>query len=144
MTPRPFYRSRLFWLGLPGLVSLSWMSLGDPGRLSMVEVRLGDHTLRFTDRLRVAQIRTEIPKNVPLGNLGIRYISPRNAKTSESPGLFPRAMQYSGWYSGRRQSSGDASIAYWFLTALYLSSWLAILAIWQRRKSRLMKLQTAP
>ncbi len=24
MNPRPFYRSRLFWLGLPGLVFLLW------------------------------------------------------------------------------------------------------------------------
>src|SRR5690242_17683201 len=31
--PKPFYRSRLFWLGVPGLLFLLWVELGFRGRV---------------------------------------------------------------------------------------------------------------
>ena len=37
MTPRPFHRSRLFWLGLPGLIFLTWVWLGTRHHLAWVQ-----------------------------------------------------------------------------------------------------------
>ena len=94
--------------------------------------------MAFTDRLLMLQIRVAIPKAGGLEPFDVRMIKPTISKPlGEPPGRLPQAMQSLGWYSGSRSSSGDASIAYWFLTVIYLVVWGASVAFWQRRKARL-------
>jgi hypothetical protein len=135
---RRWYRSWLFLLGIPGFLFLLWVSLGNPNRISKLEVRLGEHSLAFTDRLLMLQVRVAIPETGRFEPLDIGVIKPTVSKSlGEPPGRLPPAVQSMGWHSGRRSSSGAASIAYWFLAVIYLVVWGVSVALWQRRKARL-------
>lgn len=137
---RPWYRSRLIWLGIPGLLFLIWASLGNPNRFGMLELQWGEHSVAFMDRHLMLQIQVRIPKAGPLGPFVYGYVKPTISRPlGEPPGRFPPAMKSMGWYSGRRGSSGDVSIAYWFLTVVYLAMGSGALALWQWRKVRLAK-----
>lgn len=132
---RPWYLSRLFWLGIPGLLFLVWASLGNPNRICMLDVRLGEHSVSLMDRQLMLQVRVEIPKTGSLEPFEFGYVKPTISRPlGEPPSRFPAAMKSMGWFSGRRSRSGDVSIAYWLLAAGYLGAWSGALAVWQRRK----------
>ena len=137
---RPWYRSRLCWLGIPGLLFLLWISLGDPYRYCHFRVRLGEYDVGFTDRLRHAHLRLNIPKDGTLEPLAIEFTKPRIFRSGDDPGLFPRAISRStGWNSRPSRSEVELAIAYWFLTLAYLAVWSVLLMGWQRRKARLQR-----
>ncbi len=159
MHPRPFCRSLLFWLGLPGLVFLLWV-WWDSGRWftqvywSGKSSYLGEIS---TGRLSMTA-HTEIGAPQP----HIDGFSWKRSPEVPNPGSgSKRAPQWDipgGLeYSKRDLKYGPAEtptyrvttvrIAWWLLTLGYLIGWLAALvalAGWQRHKSRLLKLHTAP
>lgn len=144
MNPRPFYRSRLFWLGLPGLVFLLWVLV--PGRASEVTwVRASDS---FSISREDGSIRGTYQRfMIRRGHPTLDFLLPPTGFSSRSHAdsvgtIFAPAFEMVG---GRGATHFDSvSMGCWFMLILYLAAWLGFLLWWQRRKSRLMKLQTPP
>jgi hypothetical protein len=153
---RPWYRSRLFWLGLPGLLFLLWGWLADPLAVSGVTVTLGDYRLTVGDWSRVGRISWEVyGSGGRLSAQGIRTFSgrlggsvPVDEGEVRDRQAFPPAFRYEVQEDhstpvGLRRIP-QVRVAYWLLLLLYLPAWGALLAGWQRRKSRLLNLHAAP
>lgn len=157
MTLRPFYRSRLFWLGLPGFVFLLWAWL-DSG-WNTTDLAYCDNTrqrgvAQFQGELIFYRSETPLNRSWP----GSYFIHSRT----------PAAPAGNAWRIGRvsfpklashlaeermlnpqkpslgnmRQSS--VGVALWFVAASYAAAWILTLTWWQRRKSRLLKIHSAP
>ena len=135
---RPFYRSRLFWLGGPGMIFLLWVWF----------VAQKEWTLVWTDRLSstslvyepgvVGIIRTTMSPDydVIYSDLGFQQLSNTVA---------PKDLEYFGWslswsteapFDPRIRTS-RLSVPLWLLTPLYTACWLGSVLWWQRRKARL-------
>lgn len=149
---RPWYRSVLCGLGIPGLLFLLWGWLADPMAGSGVTVTLGDFRLTAGDWSRVGRLSWEVyGSGGRLSAQGIRTSSHRLQSVQVEPRdlqVFAPAFRYEvreddSTPVGLRRIP-QVRVAYWFLLVLYLSAWIALLAGWQRRKSRLLKLHTAP
>ena len=119
MTPRPFYRSRLFWLGLPGLVFLLWFGhgsgVGFGGTRPWAIVQTAGDLLVVWDS-------EEWPDWQSLGN----------------------STEVALYSQGEHPTYRYVFIPYYAVALAYITAWLLTLAWWHRRKSRLMKLHTAP
>ena len=160
---RPWYRSRLFWLGVPGLLFLLW-AWGDSNRLGRrVFLQPGwvysthgkllwycvqsDGSLRVAISLRDA---TATPVSAPAILPKVRHSAPlRRFFTSTVPVRVSerRWLPPVRWTAERfnpRSSYYLLSVPYWLLTAGYASLWLAVLAGWQRRKARLLNRAVPP
>ncbi len=131
-----FYRSRLFWLGLPGLVFLLWAWWVSMGHIS--QARFG---------------------YVPVWVIG---------QSAGEVFVFWNASGFPDWRDfhalHEKMSMEDASewrrslevlesrvvgfryvlFPHYAVVLAYAPAWLLTLAWWQRRKSRLLKLHTAP
>ncbi len=156
MSPRPFYRSILFWLGIPGLIFLIWFWF--PGTGFTVT------WVRAKDRIVIASgggtIGAAYQKFTVSRSTGLSFLLPPTGFTLEprvnqldphegivgAPRLtmrklFPPAIQESHIRGGTWAS--NVTFAVWLLGLLYLPVWLGTFAWWQRRKSHLLKLHTA-
>jgi len=147
---RPWYRSLVFWLGLPGLMFLLWGWLENPRLYGSARFTLGEYCLTLADEGRLARIEWEIYGSGRLMAPGVnlhRYLV-GGAWTLAQPGqkLFPPALRYEvheyDYHLGRRRIP-QLSLAYWFLLSLYLPAWAMLLVLWQRRKARLLKTSVA-
>lgn len=148
----PWYRSVLCWLGIPGLLFLLWGWLADPMTGSGVTVTLGNFRLTVGDWSRVGRLSWEVyGSGGRLSAQGIRTSSSRLGSAQvelRDRQVFAPAIQYEvreddSTPVGLRRIP-QVRVAYWLLLLLYLSAWGALLAAWQRRKARLLKLQAAP
>ncbi len=135
MTPRPFYRSRLFWLGLPGLVFLLWAWWFSMGYFSHVD---------FSGKYEWG-ISQSAGNVVAIWNSG---------GMPNWDGVFFDHGQWSvesarAWQMTLNESREThpafryVIVPYYAVVLAYVAVWLLTLAWWQRRKSRLMKLHTA-
>lgn len=149
MTPHPFYRSRLFWLGLPGLVFFLWLCLGNPQNRK-VKLAHGDYFATVGGHYRAMRIEWESREWIMQRTPGLQIF-----RAGQSPGdvdkeekrFFPRAIRHDvREYEYYLQSRliPQVSLAYWFLLLIYLALWLPFLAYWQHRKARLLKLHASP
>jgi hypothetical protein len=135
MTPRPFYRSTLFWLGLPGLLFLLWawwVSYGHTSWAGFMGPRpwwIG----QAAGEVVAAWNRRGSPE---LWNFAADYLE---IPVSNPPGWhrWPREPIF-------RPGFRCVVIPYYAVILAYVTTWLLTLAWWQRRKSRLMKLHPAP
>lgn len=145
----PFHRSRLFWLGLPGLVFLLWAWLGSPLNLQ-VRISIGDYILRVGGEDRALKVDCEVYGSGHLAAPGLRFYKGgmyAGDIDTEGQRFFPKALRYDvrkyHYHLGVR-SIPEVKLAYWFLLLFYMTIWLLVLTVWQRRKSRLLRLHTAP
>jgi hypothetical protein len=132
MTPRPIHRSRLFWLGLPALIFLTWVWLGTRPHLAWAQkgtpaalVLLGTDSGTY----RIAWTRRLSPT--------IRFTSTGFKKliaTQEPAPLFPTAFSHLTDESPRTRRTSEIRIAHWLAVAIYLVLWLTACALWQHRK----------
>jgi hypothetical protein len=136
---RPFYRSRLFLLGLPGLAFLLWAWLADP--FSSVSLDRG------TSRVTVSSGRRQV-RIVTYTSAGPITVAGHTGTASHRPSpapLFPPAVKRTVLVdSVSDMRITYLSIASWLLLLVYLGAWAALLTGWQRRKARLMKASSAP
>ena len=136
MTPRPFYRSRLFWLGLPGLVFLLWgwwLSMGNWSAASS----------RGSLGWGIAQSKGEVIVWWRSGE-GPNW-KDFDAEHSEIPEK--DASEIRNYIIFVRETEPGFRLVffpYYWLVLAYTATWLLTLALWQRRKSRLLKLHAAP
>jgi hypothetical protein len=140
---RPWYRSRLIWLGMPGLLFLLWGWV-DRSPSSLLTAK--GSKLRLTTGNRTGTLT--VAWETRPGGSGDFAISGRTGTgTPGSIPLFPPAIQHwkvdlSGFPGGG--SATTVKVAYWFLIIVYLPLWLGVLAGWQRRKGRLLKSPATP
>jgi hypothetical protein len=152
---RPWYRSRLFWLGIPGLMFLLWAwakshgtemltCLGASGgwggsgygKLMWFRVETKGDALVGLD-LRNGQV---CPQADTFFTSAPALAAPRFNTSFTSP-LLPEPQWFPapGW----RSETVDAgsylflSLPYWLVTGLYGCAWVAGLVGWQWRKHRL-------
>ena len=135
MTPRPFYRSRLFWSGLPVLIFFTWMWLGtrtyfgwaqqgNPALIVLAGTDSGNYRLAWTRRL-APQVRFTAT--------GFKKVT----STQEPAPLFPAAVGYQSDETPGIRRSTEIRIAHWFAVVSYLILWLTACGLWQQRKRRL-------
>ena len=142
MNPRPFYRSRLFWLGLPGLVFLLWGWLNEPSRWSEIRPTLGDYRLRIADQGRRVHLVAEVFKRRRLTAPGVSFHT-GSGLAPNFQSLFPGLIRCS--VEGNPAFFGvSVGVAYWFLILLYLGAFGSAYFWWQRCKARLIKLHSLP
>lgn len=147
---RPFYRSRLFWLGLPGLVFLWWAWWDSGGHFTFFRWDRGaqsEHVgivagnvswSRFTERhprKPIMAVLYDVERDVMHEQLPSGAIIPR--------GRFPPALRVER-VALQTHDVLEVRVALWVVVTVYLVVWLGTVAIWQRRKSRLLKLPAAP
>jgi hypothetical protein len=137
---RPWYRSRLFWLGFPGLLFLLWAAgLAKSSWPSYSYVSATQQVIAGWNH-RKGMIVCVRPISVPRVQQGFR--------------TFPYLMEYPwitnvpGWpppfASRRTEDSWNGFVAAWSLLPCYLGVWLTMTMWWQRRKARLVKASAAP
>jgi hypothetical protein len=138
---RPWYRSRLFWLGLPGLVFMLWLWLGDQS------FDFGHTSITG-------------PNETTTRSIGASYGSIFQATTIDSYGVIPRTIGFHGSGLVREQPVNHVPLprfgiiregfyggveyweiwlAWWVVISTYMAVWLGALAGWQRRKARLSR-----
>lgn len=136
---RPFYRSRLFWLGLPGMVFLLWgwiaginASLEYFQPATRYGVQAGHSKLSFYSSNHPAEFF-----HYPAGTWDFRVHSEARGSLL-APGIV--------WVDERVLGYGarGIEIAAWTIFLTYIVIWMSSLAGWQRRKSRLLKLHASP
>ena len=127
----PWYRSRLFWFGLPGVVFLLWVGLqnerlhiGCAFKTSVIEVEIAPEGTRLS-----------AISDVPHGKLTPGCYSSR-AKAKPSFRLTPVVDNrefplYPGWYQ-------EIKMNHWFISLSCSSLWVLLLIHHQRRKARLL------
>ena len=163
MTMRPFYRSRLFWLGVPGLVFLLWVWWDSGKYESMarwIRGEVGD-TVRVTGGLVEWQRETNTEPAVPMGAKtslfdcyrSVRAIEPwfdLLAEEPEAPAERRRQFDFReavtlgkidivcGSVPGALEVV-TRRVALWVVVAGYGVMWLGAVCWWQRRKTRVMR-----
>ena len=136
---RPWYRSRLFWLGLPGLVFLLWGWADSTRFLSIVKWQSKGVVLGFQscgNSLRIDSFHCLDPgrpsdltcDRVPISRLPLAV----------EHRLFPTAVRFGSIHDASNASTTRMLvIAYWVKISAYTAVWIACLAYWQRHKARL-------
>lgn len=138
----PFYHSRLFWLGLPGLLFLLW-SWEDSGKAIRTISWNGKGMARQVDLwngvVRVVQVVDPKLYAGPMQKLGIhRAEIPLADRGKASPGGFV----FAPLISAEEDEHALVRIPFWFAICLYLPAWWTTLIWWQRRKVRLLILHS--
>jgi hypothetical protein len=139
--PRSIFRSRLFWLALPGLIFLLWGWFNDPEYYNGTYLCAGDHSLVIADNGRQVYLDARTassPGRVIAPYCG--YFRERRANVDvprDPQTLFSDAI-VCGIEREPEVSKAWANLAYWLLILLYLAALFAIRLWWQRRKSRLI------
>lgn len=137
MKPRPFYRSRLFWLGLPGLVFLLWAWWVSMGSYLYAGFE-GIHGLA------VRQMGGELCLTWDSdGWPDWRHFTTSHGRWSGGAGEVAAAKLMFTMMRENDPTSRFVFIPYYWLVFAYIAGWLLTLALWQRRKSRILKLHTA-
>ncbi len=137
MSPRPFYRSRLFWLGLPGLVFLLWgwwLSMGYWSSVGFAGSR---------NSWGMGQVWGEVyaiwdwdgPPD--WGNFGAGNWEVTREAVHEVKDSWAAEMEWN-------PSLRVVFIPCYWPALAYVATWLLTLAWWQRRKARILKLHAAP
>lgn len=167
MVPRPFYRSRLFWLGLPGLAFLFWIWWDSGGHSSQcyvtggrsgsslvaaatVEggcVRLMAQVDEFTasptglhfyfDRIQVRDRQFD-------GPLYFEWRIDEDEALGEDPAAAGWVPSPGATFPKPEVKSVEVAVALWLMILVYLCGLSLMMLWWQRRKTRLMKLHAAP
>jgi hypothetical protein len=161
---RPWHRSRLFWLGLPGLVFLLWAwgesnvvrlkTLVEPGwgwvwssqgKLCWHDVNgdTSDWEVTVDYREGSLSVRPQEEFVIACGFPAPRGYIGRTPVMIAERRWFPPPR----WEAVQLDASSSCrlvSLPYWLLTGSYAGLWLGGLSGWQRRKARLMKIPPPP
>jgi hypothetical protein len=160
MTVRRFYRSRLFWLGVPGLVFLVWAWWDSGGYVSnarwvrgssMDDVRVtggwvGWKRMTHLPPSPLAPILSVDPfttgrnvrlEEVPLAQLCTAKTMDRQFDVPAGFEVVSRVLPAPSGQGGERTMI--LRVALWVVVAAYVMMWLGTVFWWQRRKARVAK-----
>ena len=165
---RPWYRSRLFWLGVPGLVFLLWLwwdSMHFSTAISVAWEGEPDgsvfgppiHGLSISEECGRLGLAENVDPFFPVvGNLGIGFEVSRVTleewlQDPFSPASTRRDYVFGDWFPAPVSSRGEdpfrsdgPGIAIWLLVVLYGTSWGVACVCWQRRKRHRLTLANRP
>lgn len=135
---RPWYRSRLFWLGIPGLAFLVWCWLALDQRNAGIAWTTPEYRWGLSDSEGFVQLAiikgSGLTDGYPSGlSFWSRVFSRANVL------WFPKAFQHVHPLPGNKITTEYIRVSYWLLILLYLATWLGALTGWQRRKARLSR-----
>jgi len=151
---RTWYRSRLFWLGLPGFLFLLSLSsdLGDRGSVSWRGKRSTSYWLvlagadsgEFRGYYETGRMSlSEILYGRPSDDYGFRWNAglPSEGPSETRPRLWP-PVKWEGADQGPRRVI-YLRVAVWVLLLGYGVVWMIIFLVHQHRKARLLKASAA-
>lgn len=132
----PWYRSRLFWLGLPGLVFLlwGWLANSHSGYIGWLG---GDHFHTVGHHFGCVEFTraVDLGMGFEFGDQGLR-----NEHLVEPPNeLWPPAFRFEHEVEPGTQRVSTVRIADWAIVLAYILLWTAGQGRWQRRKARLSR-----
>jgi hypothetical protein len=130
---RPWYRSRLFWLGIPGLVFLLWAWLIFAPRAICIDAGQRNFDL-LSFRSALELTTSDDWRTPPAWEIGIVPLDEEADRIDPGNPFFKR--DYNVWPGGSRLDY--LSMRPWLPLAAYLALWLGALAGWQWRKARLL------
>lgn len=163
---RPWYRSILFRLGLPGLLLLIW-AWADSNHYASLLRRAGlaseTGLFHWGGGMAISRV-SQLSKNDAVGfSVGTRMFEPMEypmfSRSAVPPWSFSRKAllalpdRYPGpglrpgfWRSPSPSgaTSWTVLLPHWLLILCYLATWMGGMALWQHRKVRLMKISSAP
>lgn len=128
---RRWWRSRLFWFGLPGFLFLLWGWFAIPRTAANITLRGSDRYVVLGHASRIAFCYfAPLERVPPKWKPGTTV----HTGTFDLPEMvhptFPRAIKVD---IGQR-GGFNVYIAYWLLILIYLPLWLGSLRWWQRKK----------
>ena len=159
MMMRPFYRSRLFWLGVPGLVFLLWV-WWDSGRYdsfvrwerteSMDTVMVGGGRVEWehTEGLNVWILagwdpwmwgRSSRPEG---GRSKVMSMGPGRSRQFDFCAPYERKNSPIAPVSSDLEDVVTRRVALWVIVAGYVMAWLGAVWWWQRRKRKRVMRET--
>lgn len=136
----PWYRSRLFWLGIPGLLFLIWAWLGYISTDFLLSFHHGKgHLWGLVWGSGYFGVHLSTPHFQGRGH----GYSIQLEKDLWERGTVVFAEPWT-YYSGLKERSSEPDwfrleVACWVVVLAYLALWFLVLILWQRRKARLMK-----
>lgn len=142
MTSRPWHRSRLFWLGVLGLVLLigAWGMSNFHG----TQATMAGRHLVISEKGRLLWHHS--PTNNPIRFLftseGADLFLSTSQWAIDSSEVLPEDRRWLPLPQIERMAALDQRfviLPYWLLTTSYLAIWLLSLTGWQRRKARRLK-----
>lgn len=144
---RPWYRSRLFWLGLPGLAFLLW-AWRDSSTFSSGLFRSGHLEVHCAKQYLGAVEFSYFPAHWETGPK--RFDTCRTEYERVVDERFPMVGAYTFPEAVHayhrppsRFSERGIRIAHWLILTVYVLAWGGAVTGWQRRKSHLLKLHSA-
>ena len=138
---KSFWRSRLFWLGVPGFVFLVWLWFVQLERYQCVDLAVGDRPLSVT--LGGGSINWYQDQFSSAGTW-IQFSSHPVLDSSER-NLFPLAWQSEEWiphisgHSEAPKTHISNRLAIWCILLVYLVFWGGISISWHCRKQKKFK-----
>ena len=143
---RPWYRSRLFWLGLPGLVFLLWawlanvredfhlnyLALSGPGEIKGWDVGSSLGSI-YHSRLKSAYGFGSRSKSKP----GLHFF--HEALEPDEPTIYFSRRPFGTVHNGDYR---EVWVAWWAIVLGYGITWSGALIGWQRRKARKSKVSS--
>lgn len=159
---RPYYASRLFWLGIPGLLFLLWawwhsnffhraLFLSETSHLSTTQGKVlwfsGQSDIEHDFHLDFQTGEVEV-YTVVVGPTMLRTICSFNALTIDTTKV-PAEDQ--AWFPPPRWQAREVnrdtyyrllSVPYWLFSASYAAVWLGGVGAWQWRKLRIIDCQS--
>ena len=150
MLPRPLYRSRLFWLGVPGLAFLLWVWWDSGGYVSYVAYERGNE-LRQVEVSRGGVLWTYALDLKPTGHAAVRPLrSGRIELAKMGVETTGRRLDFSEAFEsevrmvtvpafGVEKEVHTVRLALWVIVLGYAAMWLGGVFAWRWRKVRVMR-----
>lgn len=157
---RPWYRSVLFWLGIPGLLFLLWAWRSS--NLTGHQLTLGSWELTSTQGKALAwSMRSDLQYDFWLdyrtAEVFTEWIAPnsppRAGRIVPLVAAYPIPPGQQCWFPAARWQAKEinrdaryrlVSLPYWLLAGIYVGLWLGGVVWNQLRKSRLLKHHAPP
>jgi hypothetical protein len=132
---RPWYRSRLFWLGVPGFVFFLfvWIAFLRTVQEACWTTEKSEWFISWGDSNIALGHRLEATPSWRR-DLGFEFFDDP-LDVDEEIIYFPRAFSFGDSTVGDTQIQ-DLWISNWFALTLYSSVWISTLVWWQKRKQR--------
>ncbi|MCW1926642.1 hypothetical protein OKA05_29080 [Luteolibacter arcticus] len=138
MSPRPFHRSRLFWLGVLGSLFLIWVWWDSGAKGTMVQWGRGEkeHEVWLGDGVVGWQGTTHLDGYSAGSDLtGHRYAMLNQDEEKAVRFDFPPALS-SEAETTETVRTKEVEVALWVIVVCHAVAWLGMVLWWQRRKGR--------
>ena len=131
-----FWRSRLFWLGVPGLVFLLWVSIAVPQTFNSLSWETARYQIvAAIQSHNLVVVKRPFPHKIPAANRGIKL---RPGLLSSFPVGEPSGLPLRVRTREINPGTGvsEVTVSTWVFAPAYVVVWLGTLVFWQRWKRK--------